>query len=86
MLISNYNIDRRSAAIRYASSSRFRATRAWSLTGLGWLKEKSYEYSSSSSDFIARSFSEFAKQEATASIALTGQTVLITHQWFSPST
>ena len=60
----------------YASSSRFRATRAWSLTGLGWLKEKSYEYQVAARDFIARSFSEFAKQEATVSIALTGQTVL----------
>ncbi|MCB5361519.1 ABC-ATPase domain-containing protein [Vibrio lentus] len=60
----------------YASSSRFRATRAWSLTGLGWLKAKSYEYQVAARDFIARSFSEFAKQEATVSIALTGQTVL----------
>ncbi|MFS1859647.1 P-loop domain-containing protein [Vibrio lentus] len=60
----------------YASSSRFRAKRAWSLTGLGWLKEKSYEYQVAARDFIARSFSEFAKQEATVSIALTGQTVL----------
>lgn len=60
----------------YASSSRFRATRAWSLTGLGWLKEKSYEYQVAARDFIARSFSEFAKQETTVSIALTGQTVL----------
>ncbi|MCZ4309917.1 MULTISPECIES: ABC-ATPase domain-containing protein [Vibrio] len=60
----------------YASSSRFRATRAWSLTGLDWLKEKSYEYQVAARDFIARSFSEFAKQEATVSIALTGQTVL----------
>ncbi|MEZ8053210.1 P-loop domain-containing protein [Vibrio atlanticus] len=60
----------------YASSSRFRATRAWSLTGLDWLKEKSYEYQVAARDFIARSFSEFAKQEVTVSIALTGQTVL----------
>ncbi|MEZ8473111.1 P-loop domain-containing protein [Vibrio cyclitrophicus] len=60
----------------YASSSRFRATRAWSLTGLDWLKEKSYEYQVAARDFIARSFSEFAKQEAAVSIALTGQTVL----------
>ncbi|WGS63700.1 ABC-ATPase domain-containing protein [Vibrio lentus] len=60
----------------YASSSRFRATRAWSLTGLGWLKQKSYEYQVAARDFIARSFSEFAKQETTVSIALTGQTVL----------
>ncbi|MFA0557697.1 P-loop domain-containing protein [Vibrio sp. 10N.222.55.A1] len=60
----------------YASASRFRATRAWSLTGLDWLKEKSYEYQVAARDFIARSFSEFAKQESTVSIALTGQTVL----------
>ena len=60
----------------YASASRFRATRAWSLTGLDWLKEKSYEYQVAARDFIARSFAEFAKQEATVSIALTGQTVL----------
>ncbi|MCG9557655.1 ABC-ATPase domain-containing protein [Vibrio kanaloae] len=60
----------------YASASRFRATRAWSLTGLDWLKEKSYEYQVAARDFIARSFSEFAKQESSISIALTGQTVL----------
>ena len=60
----------------YASSSRFRATRAWSLTGLDWLKGKSYEYQVAARDFIARSFSELAKQETTVSIALTGQTVL----------
>ena len=54
----------------------FAQTRAWSLTGLDWLKEKSYEYQVAARDFIARSFSEFAKQETTVSIALTGQTVL----------
>ncbi|MCW1890808.1 hypothetical protein OK016_22695 [Vibrio chagasii] len=40
------------------------------------LAEKSYEYQVAARDFIARSFAEFAKQEATVSIALTGQTVL----------
>ena len=60
----------------YASPSRFRATRAWSLTGLEWLKDKSHVYQIAARDFIARSFAEFAKQESSISIALTGQTVL----------
>ncbi|WP_394250374.1 P-loop domain-containing protein [Vibrio profundi] len=60
----------------YASASRFRATRAWSLTGLEWLRGKSQAYQVAARDFIARSFAEFAKQESTVSIALTGQTVL----------
>ncbi|OEE71292.1 ABC-ATPase domain-containing protein [Vibrio genomosp. F6] len=60
----------------FASASRFRATRAWSLTGLGWLTEKSAAYQIAARDFIARSFAEFAKQETSISIALTGQTIL----------
>jgi len=60
----------------YASASRFRATRAWSLTGLSWLKDKSPAYQTAARDFIARSFAEFAKQENSVSIQLTGQTVL----------
>ncbi|MGF1719399.1 ABC-ATPase domain-containing protein [Vibrio kyushuensis] len=60
----------------YASASRFRATRAWSLTGLDWLKEQSYDYQVAARDFIARSFAEFAKQDNNISIAHSGQTVL----------
>ncbi|HCE3284771.1 TPA: ABC-ATPase domain-containing protein [Vibrio parahaemolyticus] len=60
----------------YASASRFRATRAWSLTGLEWLKDESPAFQRAARDFIARSFEQFAKQENTISIALNGQTVL----------
>ncbi|WMN98922.1 ABC-ATPase domain-containing protein [Vibrio parahaemolyticus] len=60
----------------YASASRFRATRAWSLTGLEWLKDESPAFQCAARDFIARSFEQFAKQENTVSIALNGQTVL----------
>ncbi|MCG6467924.1 ABC-ATPase domain-containing protein [Vibrio parahaemolyticus] len=60
----------------YASASRFRVTRAWSLTGLEWLKDESPAFQRAARDFIARSFEQFAKQENTVSIALNGQTVL----------
>ncbi|HHC6503470.1 TPA: P-loop domain-containing protein [Vibrio parahaemolyticus] len=60
----------------YASASRFRATRAWSLTGLEWLKDESPAFQRAARDFIARSFEQFAKQENTVSIAINGQTVL----------
>ncbi|HCG7180878.1 TPA: ABC-ATPase domain-containing protein [Vibrio parahaemolyticus] len=60
----------------YASASRFRAIRAWSLTGLEWLKDESPAFQRAARDFIARSFEQFAKQENTVSIALNGQTVL----------
>ncbi|HCG8598449.1 TPA: ABC-ATPase domain-containing protein [Vibrio parahaemolyticus] len=60
----------------YASASRFRATRAWSLTGLEWLKDESPAFQRAARDFIARSFEQFAKQENTVSIALNGRTVL----------
>ncbi|HCH2963734.1 TPA: P-loop domain-containing protein [Vibrio parahaemolyticus] len=60
----------------YASASRFRATRAWSLTGLEWLKDESPAFQRAARDFIARSFEQFAQQENTVSIALNGQTVL----------
>ncbi len=60
----------------YASASRFRATRTWSLTGLEWLKDESPAFQRAARDFIARSFEQFAKQENTVSIALNGQTVL----------
>lgn len=59
----------------YASPSRLRVTRAWSLTGLDWLKDKSEAYQTAARDFIARSFAEFAKQENNLSISTTGQTV-----------
>jgi len=60
----------------YASASRVRAVRPWSVTGLAWLREQSDAYQIAARDFIARSFSEFAKQEQSVDIALTGQTVL----------
>lgn len=60
----------------YASASRLRATRAWSLTGLDWLREKSPVYQMAARDFIARAFAEFAKQDNSLSIAISGQTVL----------
>ncbi|MGY5510565.1 P-loop domain-containing protein [Vibrio antiquarius] len=60
----------------YASASRFRATRAWSLTGLEWLKDESPAFQRAARDFIARSFELFAKQENSVSISLNGQTVL----------
>lgn len=60
----------------YASASRVRAVRPWSLTGLQWLRETSDTYQVAARDFIARSFAEFAKQENSVSIALTGQTVM----------
>ncbi|MFC1235475.1 P-loop domain-containing protein [Vibrio sp. F74] len=60
----------------YASSSRFRAVRPWSMTGLLWLREQSSSFQAAARDFIARSFSYFAAQENAISIALTGQTVL----------
>lgn len=60
----------------YASSSRFRAVRPWSLTGLSWLQEQSASFQIAARDFIARSFSYFAAQENHVSIATSGQTVL----------
>ncbi|MDW6020081.1 ABC-ATPase domain-containing protein [Vibrio plantisponsor] len=60
----------------FASASRLRATRAWSLTGLAWLKDKSAAYQMAARDFIARSFAEFAKQENSVTIHITGQTVM----------
>lgn len=60
----------------YASASRVRAIRPWSVTGLAWLRDKSPSYQIAARDFIARSFAQFAKQENSISIALTGQTVL----------
>ncbi|MCF8777880.1 ABC-ATPase domain-containing protein [Vibrio sp. IRLE0018] len=60
----------------FASASRFRAFRAWSLTGLSWLKEESAAFQLGARDFIARSFAEFAKQENAIAISLHGQTVL----------
>lgn len=60
----------------YASASRVRAQRAWSLTGLDWLKNSSSIYQQAARDFIARRFAELAKQENSLSISLSGQTVL----------
>ena len=60
----------------YASASRLRAVRPWSVTGLEWLKETSDAYQIAARDFIARSFAEFAKVENSLSIATTGQAVL----------
>lgn len=60
----------------YASASRVRAVRPWSVTGLEWLKTKSDSYQIAARDFIARRFAELSKQEGSLSIALTGQTVM----------
>ncbi|EGA70663.1 hypothetical protein VISI1226_16168 [Vibrio sinaloensis DSM 21326] len=60
----------------YASASRVRAIRPWSVTGLQWLTEQSPAYQIAARDFIARQFAQLAKQEPSVSIALTGQTVL----------
>ncbi len=60
----------------YAPASRLRAVRPWSLTGLQWLTEQSASFQIAARDFIARRFFDFAAQENTISIALTGQAVL----------
>ncbi|WP_100753998.1 ABC-ATPase domain-containing protein [Vibrio salilacus] len=60
----------------YASASRLRAIRPWSVTGLSWLQAQSTAYQVGARDYIARRFAELAKQDAAISIALTGQTVI----------
>ncbi|SON53358.1 ABC-ATPase domain-containing protein [Vibrio tapetis] len=60
----------------YAPASRLRATRAWSLTGLDWLKDTSPAYQIAARDFIARAFCHFANQENSVFMSLSGQTVL----------
>ncbi|WP_076588776.1 ABC-ATPase domain-containing protein [Vibrio ostreicida] len=60
----------------FASASRVRAVRPWSVTDLAWLKDTSPSYQMAARDFIARRFSELAKQDNNISIALTGQTVM----------
>lgn len=60
----------------YASASRVRAVRPWSVTGLAWLREKSDAYQIAARDFIARRFAELSKQESSLSIVLTGQVVM----------
>jgi len=60
----------------YAPASRLRATRAWSLTGLEWLKETSPAYQIAARDFIGRAFQQFAHQENSVFMASSGQTVL----------
>ncbi|UPQ89856.1 ABC-ATPase domain-containing protein [Vibrio sinaloensis] len=60
----------------YASASRLRAVRPWSLTGLSWLQDKSHAYQVAARDYIARCFAQLVKQESAIDIALNGQTVL----------
>lgn len=60
----------------YASPSRLRVVRPWSVTGLDFLKEKSAPYQIAARDFIARSLAQFTKQDNDVSIATTGQIVL----------
>ncbi|WP_428775368.1 ABC-ATPase domain-containing protein [Vibrio sp.] len=60
----------------YASASRLRALRPWSLTGLEWLRQCSPAYQMAARDYIARQFGFLTKQDDAISIALTGQTVL----------
>ena len=59
----------------YASASRLRATRAWSLTGLEWLKDESPAFQRAARDFIARSFDEFAKQTDRSVPSLTNKII-----------
>lgn len=47
----------------YASPSRLRVVRPWSVTGLDFLKEKSAPYQIAARDFIARSLAQFTKQD-----------------------
>ena len=60
----------------YASASRVRAIRPWSVTGLQWLQNKSQAYQIAARDFIAREFAQLSKQENSLDISLTGQAVL----------
>ncbi|GAD91023.1 hypothetical protein VHA01S_065_00010 [Vibrio halioticoli NBRC 102217] len=60
----------------YASPSRFRAIRPWSVTGLDFIKETSEAYQLAARDFIGRTLAEFAKQDNAISVATTAQVVL----------
>lgn len=60
----------------YASPSRVRAIRPWSVTGLDFLKQTSHAYQVAARDYIARSLAQFTKQDNDISIATTGQIVL----------
>ncbi|WP_159652779.1 ABC-ATPase domain-containing protein [Vibrio atypicus] len=60
----------------FASASRVRAVRPWSVTGLQWLRDKSSSYQVAARDYIARRFAELSQMDSSISIALTGQTVL----------
>ncbi|OEF23197.1 ABC-ATPase domain-containing protein [Vibrio rumoiensis] len=60
----------------HATASRLRARRAWSLTDLQWLLEKSEDYQRAARDYIARYFSQLAQPELSVDIAFNGQSVL----------
>ncbi|OBT07998.1 isopentenyl-diphosphate delta-isomerase [Vibrio sp. UCD-FRSSP16_10] len=60
----------------YATASRFRAVRPWSVTGLDFIKDKSPAYQIAARDFIARTLAEYAKQDNAISVGTTGQVVL----------
>lgn len=60
----------------HATASRLRARRAWSLTDLQWLREKSEDYQRAARDYIARYFSQLAQPEASVDMAFNGQSVL----------
>ncbi|CAM3088707.1 ABC-ATPase domain-containing protein [Vibrio rarus] len=60
----------------YASASRFRAIRPWSVTGLDFILQTSAAYQLAARDFIGRTLAEYAKQDNAISVATTGQVVL----------
>nr|WP_086940986.1 ABC-ATPase domain-containing protein [Thaumasiovibrio occultus] len=60
----------------FASASRLRVFRAWSLTDLAWLKEQSADYQRAARDYLTRVFAGYTQQENALSIDKPGQTIL----------
>ncbi|HGO5290837.1 TPA: P-loop domain-containing protein [Photobacterium damselae subsp. damselae] len=60
----------------FAPASRVRARRAWSLTDLEWLRDKSADYQRAARDFMARFFAELAQHENAILIDRPGQVIL----------
>ncbi len=60
----------------FAPASRVRARRAWSLTDLEWLREKSPVYQRAARDFIARFFADLSQQDNAVLIDMPGQVIL----------
>ncbi|WP_305844515.1 ABC-ATPase domain-containing protein [Photobacterium leiognathi] len=59
----------------FAPACRVRARRAWSLTDLEWLREKSPVYQRAARDFIARFFAELSQQDNAVLIDMPGQVI-----------